>query len=184
MSNQPVPVQLGRSPALDISSLPSQSPPASFWDRLSTWASENKALVYTITGVAIVVTGAGVAYYLTDSRRASATSAADGKRKTSKKERRKAKKEKEKEEPEKDTTAREQPTESGMAIQTAAEDTANRMGSEAKEKQPTVESEPLEALPQVDESTVGSLSEQVVDYANMDRISLIEPRNEKNTPRN
>lgn len=36
------------------------------WDRVSTWASENKAVVYTIAGVAIVVSGAGVAYYLTD----------------------------------------------------------------------------------------------------------------------
>jgi len=42
-------------------------PPSTFWDRVSTWASENKAVVYTIAGVAVVVTGAGVAYYLTDS---------------------------------------------------------------------------------------------------------------------
>jgi import receptor subunit TOM70 len=64
MSNQPylappsggVPVQL--TPSASQSSL---------WDRISTWASENKVVVYTIAGVAIVVTGAGVAYYLTDS---------------------------------------------------------------------------------------------------------------------
>jgi import receptor subunit TOM70 len=43
------------------------TPPSSVWDRISTWASENKAVVYTIAGVAVVVTGAGVAYYLTDS---------------------------------------------------------------------------------------------------------------------
>lgn len=36
------------------------------WDRLSTWASENKAVVYTVAGVAVVVTGAGVVYYLND----------------------------------------------------------------------------------------------------------------------
>ena len=36
------------------------------WDRLSTWVSENKAVVYTIAGVAVVVTGAGVVYYLND----------------------------------------------------------------------------------------------------------------------
>jgi mitochondrial import receptor subunit TOM70 len=35
------------------------------WDRISTWVSEHKAVVYTIAGVAIVVTGAGVAYYAT-----------------------------------------------------------------------------------------------------------------------
>lgn len=39
---------------------------SSIWDRVSTWASDNKAVVYTIAGVAVVVTGAGVAYYLTD----------------------------------------------------------------------------------------------------------------------
>ncbi|KAI1178610.1 mitochondrial precursor protein [Nemania sp. FL0916] len=37
---------------------------SSVWDRLTNWASENKALVYTIAGVAVVVTGAGVVYYL------------------------------------------------------------------------------------------------------------------------
>jgi hypothetical protein len=36
----------------------------SLWDRVSNWASENKALAYTIAGVAVVVTGAGVVYYL------------------------------------------------------------------------------------------------------------------------
>lgn len=39
----------------------------SFWEKVTTWASEHKAVVYTIAGVAVVVTGAGVAYYLTDS---------------------------------------------------------------------------------------------------------------------
>ena len=41
-----------------------------------------------------MVTGAGVVYYLSDSRKDSKTEAADEKRKPSKKERRKAKKEK------------------------------------------------------------------------------------------
>lgn len=45
----------------------SSTPPSSVWEKISTWASENKAVVYTIAGVAIVVSGAGVAYYLTDS---------------------------------------------------------------------------------------------------------------------
>lgn len=34
------------------------------WDRLSSWVAENKAVVYTIAGVAVVVTGAGAVYYL------------------------------------------------------------------------------------------------------------------------
>lgn len=37
---------------------------SSFWDRATTWASENKAVIYTIAGVTLVVTGAGVVYYL------------------------------------------------------------------------------------------------------------------------
>lgn len=32
------------------------------WDRISTWASENKAAVYTIAGVSVLVTGAGIYY--------------------------------------------------------------------------------------------------------------------------
>lgn len=38
--------------------------PPSTWDRLSSWISENKAVVYTIAGIAVVVTGAGAVYYL------------------------------------------------------------------------------------------------------------------------
>ena len=48
-------------------------------------------MVYTIAGVAVVVTGAGAMYYLTDSRRGTV---AEEKRRAGKKERRKAKKEK------------------------------------------------------------------------------------------
>ena len=53
-----------RGTPVQFSSTSSQS---GLWDRISTWASEHKAVVYTVAGVAIVVTGAGVAYYLTDS---------------------------------------------------------------------------------------------------------------------
>lgn len=42
-------------------------PSSGLWDRLTNWVSENKAVVYTIAGVAVVVTGAGVVYYLNDS---------------------------------------------------------------------------------------------------------------------
>ena len=91
-----------RSLTLDTSSLSSQPSSASFLDRLSTWASENKAIVYTIAGVAVVVSGAGVVYYLSDSRKNAKVDVAEEQRKASKKERRKAKKEKEKVEPEKE----------------------------------------------------------------------------------
>lgn len=51
---------------VDTASLP-DSTTSSVWDRISNWVSENKALVYTIAGVAVVVTSAGVVYYLSDS---------------------------------------------------------------------------------------------------------------------
>jgi import receptor subunit TOM70 len=61
MSSQPLPPSQG----MPVQFIPSPSQ-SSLWDRMSAWASEHKAVVYTIAGVAIVVTGAGVAYYLTD----------------------------------------------------------------------------------------------------------------------
>jgi import receptor subunit TOM70 len=64
MSNRPYPVPPSRGVPVQLAPSTSQS---SLWDRISTWASENKVVVYTIAGVAIVVTGAGAAYYLTDS---------------------------------------------------------------------------------------------------------------------
>lgn len=39
----------------------------SVWDRISSWVSENKAVVYTIAGVAVVVTTAGAVYYIRNS---------------------------------------------------------------------------------------------------------------------
>lgn len=79
---------------LGTSSLSSDPSTLPLWDRLTTWASENKAAVYTIAGVAVVLSGAGVAYYLSDSRKSSA--AAADKKRPSKKERRRAKQEKDK----------------------------------------------------------------------------------------
>ena len=63
---------------------------ASLWDRLTTWASENKAIVYTIAGTAVVITGAGAIFYFSDSRRTKTTPSTE--RKKSKKERRNEKK--------------------------------------------------------------------------------------------
>ena len=64
-ASKPFPV--GRTVPVPDPDFALSTPPSSVWDRISTWASENKAVVYTIAGVAVVVTGAGVAYYLTDS---------------------------------------------------------------------------------------------------------------------
>lgn len=74
----------------------SSSSPSSFWDKASKWASENKALVYTIAGVAVVITSAGVVYYLSDSGTPVPAGQADEKRRA-KKEKRKEKKKAEEE---------------------------------------------------------------------------------------
>lgn len=105
----------------------SSTPPSPVWDRISTWASENKAVVYTIAGVAVVVTGAGVAYYLTDSRSSPAASPP----KKSKKEKRRKKEE---------------------------EKTADveKGAPRSEPKAPSIET--ADELPEVDETTVGSLS--------------------------
>ncbi|KAL9054145.1 MAG: hypothetical protein Q9162_004328 [Coniocarpon cinnabarinum] len=94
-------------------------------DRLSHWYSENKALAWTIVGVAVVGTGAALAY----SSSSSPSERVDSKDKKSKKERRKEK------EAARDATKTAEPA-----------------------AQPTVETE--EELPSVDESTVGTLTEQ------------------------
>ncbi|KAG7136690.1 Mitochondrial import receptor subunit tom70 like protein [Verticillium longisporum] len=72
---------------------------SSVWDRISTWASENKTVVYTIAGVAVVFTGAGVFYYLNSDSKPK-----DNSPKLSKKERRKRKEAERKAEAEKTTS--------------------------------------------------------------------------------
>lgn len=100
---------------LNTSSFSSQTSSLPLWDRISLWASENKAVVYTIAGAAVVISGAGVVYYLSDSRRAESNDATEEKKRASKKERRKAKKEKEREqEPPPARSAVEPPAEQGM----------------------------------------------------------------------
>lgn len=96
MSAERVPFPPSRT-GLDTSSLSSQSSSLPLWDRISLWASENKAVVYTIAGVAVVVSGAGVVYYLSESRKGGSNDVADERKRMSKKERRKAKKERERE---------------------------------------------------------------------------------------
>ncbi|KKZ64697.1 hypothetical protein EMCG_09408 [[Emmonsia] crescens] len=117
--------------AFNTSSSLHAQPSSSVWDRISTWASENKAIVYTIAGVAVVVTSAGVVYYLTDSGR-STDSTQPAEKKKSKKERRREKKKAEEEK--------------------KAEVPSNIDPSKKKPE------EAPEALPEVDESTVDSLS--------------------------
>ncbi|KAI9833642.1 MAG: TOM (translocase of outer membrane) complex component [Sarea resinae] len=136
MSARSVPITPGNV-SIDSSAIPVHS---SLWDRVSDWASSHKAVVYTVAGVAVVVSGAGVVYYLSDSSKgakgAEAGTGTPEEKKKSKKDRRKAKKQAE----------------------------SVKKEEETKQKTPTVE--PEDELPEVDESTVGSLSEQDrKDYA-------------------
>ena len=77
-------------PVLDASSVANST--SSFWDRLTAWASENKATVYTIAGVTLVATGAGVYYYTSSGT----PTAAASEKKKSRKSNKKAKKDAEK----------------------------------------------------------------------------------------
>ncbi|KAI1641432.1 import receptor [Biscogniauxia mediterranea] len=104
---------------------------SSVWDRITNWASENKALVYTIAGVAVVVTGAGVVYYINDSSKSKAASQP----KLSKKEKRKRKE-----------------------AERQAEAQKNSTSSTEQPKAATVES--ADELPEIDETIVASLTPQ------------------------
>jgi mitochondrial import receptor subunit TOM70 len=66
---------------------------SSFWDRLSQWASENKAVVYTIAGVTVIATGAGIYYYTSAPKEEDAGAA---EKRKAKRDKRKAKKSDEK----------------------------------------------------------------------------------------
>ncbi|KAJ5916705.1 Mitochondrial outer membrane translocase complex subunit Tom70 [Penicillium tannophilum] len=113
---------------LDTATLPPAGA-SSVWDRVSKWVSENKALVYTIAGVAVVVTSAGVVYYLSDSSKPAPPA-----HKKSKNQRRKEKKKVEEEKKAKPASVQEEP--------------AAKKADEPEE------------LPEVDEATVGELSEE------------------------
>ncbi|KAJ5574051.1 mitochondrial outer membrane translocase receptor (TOM70) [Penicillium hispanicum] len=128
-SESPLPTP-AQNVVLDTSKLPASSS-ASVWDRISNWVSENKALVYTIAGVAVVVTSAGVVYYLSDSTKPSSASTAQ---KKSKNQRRKEKKK--------------------------AEEKKTKTASVQDEPAAKKAEEPSEELPEVDEATVGQLSEE------------------------
>ncbi|KAJ5683984.1 Mitochondrial outer membrane translocase complex subunit Tom70 [Penicillium maclennaniae] len=91
---------------LDTSKLPASST-QSVWNRISNWVSENKAVVYTIAGVAVVVTGAGVVYYLSDSKKPA--TAASSSPKKSKNQRRKEKKKAEEKEKTKTASVQDEP---------------------------------------------------------------------------
>lgn len=91
MSNKLPSSDLPQTITIDSSFLASPSP-SSAWERFSNWASENKALVYTIAGIAVVVTSAGVVYYLSDASHPAEGATVPAEKRKSKKDRRKEKK--------------------------------------------------------------------------------------------
>lgn len=135
-SESPLP-EPAKNVVLDTTNLPAPSS-ASVWERISKWVSDNKALVYTVAGVAVVVTSAGVVYYLSDSSKPSAKPAPSSttEKKKSKNQRRKEKEKKK------------------------AEDEKKAKTSSAQDESAEKKTEETEDLPEVDESTVGQLSEE------------------------
>ncbi|KAL2145579.1 hypothetical protein VTI28DRAFT_6817 [Corynascus sepedonium] len=133
------------APTIPTSPLGTPSAPlpadSSLWDRISTWVSEHKAVVYTIAGVAVVVTTAGAVYYVRNAPSQETTP------KLSKKERRKRKQAEREAEAEKASAAA-KPAEAPAATPKAA----------------SVES--ADELPEIDETTVQTLSDaQRKEYA-------------------
>ncbi|KAF2832432.1 mitochondrial precursor protein [Ophiobolus disseminans] len=124
--------------------IPIEQGTSSLWDRLSNWASENKGVVYTIAGVTLVVGASGAIYYLSsDSRQDSSTA---GNKRKKQRERKRAKERADKE--------------------ASPEEATRPASADSEPKKASVAPSTEDELPQVDESSVGALSdEQRKDYA-------------------
>ncbi|KAF2682939.1 mitochondrial precursor protein [Lentithecium fluviatile CBS 122367] len=130
----PLPYSPGPTPV----ALPPQGT-SSLWDRISSWASEHKGVVYTVAGLTLVVGAGGVIYYLSDDKKDTEATAAS-KRKI-KRDRKKAKDRAEKE-------------------------AAKEPEAKPESKKATVSASSEDELPEVDESSVAALSEEErKDYA-------------------
>ncbi|KAF3760559.1 hypothetical protein M406DRAFT_295911 [Cryphonectria parasitica EP155] len=105
---------------------------SSVWDRISTWVSEHKAVVYTIAGVTVAVAAGGVVYYSTNSKPNDATP------KLSKKERRKRKEAERKAE--------------------ASRNVAGNETTQSSTPQKTESNDSTDEIPEITEQTVQALS--------------------------
>ncbi|KAL9080931.1 MAG: hypothetical protein Q9157_000431 [Trypethelium eluteriae] len=132
MSAEQIPVGSSSTSPMSLDSASAGS--SSFWDRATKWASEHKAVVYTIAGVTVVATGAGIYYYASTPRNATSASSASEKKKA-KKDKRKGKK-----------VGDEQPGDEAKI--------------EPKKPEPAKVEQVEEEIPQVDENTVGTMTEQ------------------------
>ncbi|KAH3971994.1 hypothetical protein HBI70_193400 [Parastagonospora nodorum] len=122
--------------------IPIEPGTSSLWDRLSTWAAENKGVVYTIAGVTLVVGAGGAIYYMSSDSNQDQSATAGSKRKKNREQKR-AKKRDEKSK--------------------AAPEEAQAPSSE---KKASVEASTENELPDVDENSVAALSEEErKDYA-------------------
>ncbi|KAL1610825.1 TOM (translocase of outer membrane) complex component [Paraconiothyrium brasiliense] len=119
----------------------------SLWDRISSWASEHKGVVYTVAGLTLVVSAGGVIYYLSDDKKDTGAPSPSSNKKKTKRDKRRAKERAEKEAA-KEQEAAAEPKKASVA--------------------PAVEDE----LPHVDESTVGSLSEEVCEHREFQHMLL------------
>ncbi|KAG9204442.1 TOM (translocase of outer membrane) complex component [Epicoccum nigrum] len=114
-----------------------------FWSRLSSWASEHKGVVYTIAGVTLVV-GAGGAIYYFNSGDSSTDASTPGTAANKRKKQRERRREKER----------------------AAKANEGKEEPQTEPKKASVSGSADDELPEVDESSVGALSEeQRKDYA-------------------
>ncbi|KAI4854923.1 hypothetical protein E4T45_03646, partial [Aureobasidium sp. EXF-8846] len=135
-------------PSTQAASLPTFTklePSSSFYDRITSWAAEHKAAVYTIAGITLVATGAGIYYYTSETPPPTPQDLeAAAEKKKARKENKKAKKNAQREQKSPVLTPETKPQEKPQAA--------------------TVQSE--DDLPEVTESTVASLSdESKKDYA-------------------
>lgn len=115
---------------------------SSLWDRISSWASENKGVVYSVAGITLVVGTGGLIYYLSDDKKGTSTSSPSSNKKKNKREKKRAKERAEKE-------------------------AAKEQEAAPEAKKATVTAAVEDELPHVDENSVGSLSETVCIYTNI-----------------
>jgi import receptor subunit TOM70 len=109
----------------------------SLWDRISIWASENKGVVYTIAGITLVVGAGGAVYYFSSDSRQNNTAASNKRKKQ--RDRKRAKE---------------------RADNGPAKDN-EKAASTSESKKTTVTAADEQELPDVDESSVGALSDEV-----------------------
>lgn len=129
---------------------------SSLWDRISTWASEHKGVVYTIAGLTLVVGAGGVIYYLSDSNKdAPAPGTTASSKRKNKRDRKKAK-----ERAEKEAATKEESKAAGMSARERSR-FAGFADDGTEPKKASVAAAAEDELPEVDESIVATLSEEV-----------------------